>query len=94
MRKLKLWNGCDWNSRGGTLYVCAYSWKDALDLANQAYRSIKGLVDRPDVAAFSMNYLKTYWCRGTWGTSMKGIVPVRGVWWSKKDFGVNPERLI
>ena len=89
-RKLKLFNGGDWACRGGHLYVCAYSQQDAVDLANQAYRKIKGYEDRPDICPFTIGHVRVYWAKGCWGNPMAGIVPERGVWWRKQAYG--PDR--
>jgi len=87
MKKLKLFNGRDWECRGGHLYVAAYSTKDAAELASAAYRKIKGYEDRPDIEATSVHEVRTYWNKGCWGNPMEGVVPERGVWWTPKEYG-------
>jgi len=96
-RKLKIWNGRDWDCRGGHLFVCAYSVKDAVDLSNQAYRKIKGLESREDIRVTTAGEIKTYWSAGCWGLDMKGVVPERGMWWGKPNgMGMyeKPERIL
>lgn len=98
MRKLKIFNGRDWDCRGGHLYIAAYSIQDAADLANEAYRKLNGYTDRPDITPTSAGEIRTYWSKGCWGNAMDGITPERGVWWVKKSYGPDasgkPERLI
>jgi len=94
MRKLKIWNGRDWESRGH-IYVAAYSVRDAVDVANEAYRKVKGYTDRPDIRPFTANEVRVYWHKGCWGRSMDGIEPERGVWWQEKPYsGDKPVRVI
>lgn len=93
IRKLKLWNGRDWDCRGH-LYVCAYSQKDAVDLLNQAYRKIRGYENRPDINPTTLCEIRKYWNSKGWGRSMDGITPERGVWWSKEARLENPQRII
>lgn len=95
VKKIKIWNGRDWDCRGH-LYVGAYSQKDAVAIANEAYRKIKGLEDRPDINPISLSEVRDYWSPGCWGISMDGVTPERGVWWSKqRTFGEEkPVRII
>ena len=98
MKKLKLFNGGDWNARGGHLYVAAYSVKDAVDLVNEAYRKLKGHADRPDIAPQTVYDFNVYWHKNAWGNQMSGITPERGVWWVEQEFGPGsgekPKRLL
>jgi len=98
MRKLKLFNGRDWDCRGGHLYVAAYSEKDACDLSNEAYRRLKGYTDRPDIKATTLNEVRNYWSKGCWGDRMIGITPERGLWWVEQNYGSKssgaPRRLV
>ena len=97
MKKLKIWNGGDWDSKGGHLYVAAYSQKDAADLASEAYRKVRGYTDRPDLKMIGISEIRTYWSPNCWGNAMDGITPERGVWWAKGDkFGRcgKPERIL
>ena len=87
MKKLKIFNGRDWKCRGGHLYVAAYSVKDAAELSSAAYRKINNIEDRLDFSITSISEVNVYWSKGCWGTTMKGIVPERGVWWQKKSHG-------
>ena len=94
MRKLKLFNGRDWDCRGGHLYVAAYSMADAARLASEAYQKL-----HPGITweATSISEVKVYWSKGQWGTSMSGVEPERGVWWGKAIQGGwagKPERII
>lgn len=91
MKKLKLFNGRDWECRGGHLYVAAYSVKDAAELSSAAYRKINGLEDRTDIAATTISEVNVYWSKGCWGNDMNSITPERGVWWVKKSYGATPE---
>lgn len=90
-RKLKLFNGRDWDSRGGHLYIAAFSQTDCADLCNQAYRKIRGYENRLDIAPTSLNEIRTYFSKGCWGSPMDGITPERGVWWTPKKFGSESE---
>ena len=85
MKKLKIWNGGDWDHRGGHVFVCAHSVKDAAELICEAYKKIKGYVDRPDIKIVSEGEIRTYYSAGCWGNSMEGVVPERGVWWIKSN---------
>lgn len=96
MRKLKLFNGRDWDCRGH-LYVAAYSVKDAVELINAAYRKVNHLENRLDVNPTSLNEVNTYYSKGCWGNPMDGVVPERGVWRSKNVRGGlegKPERVL
>lgn len=91
-RKIKLFNGGDWDHKGGHLYVGAWSIKDAVDLINQACRKIKNYD-----GSFTAHEIQVYWSKGCWGTSMTGVVPERGVWWAREIGGGHagkPERII
>jgi hypothetical protein len=74
-KKLKVWNGGDWGHRGGHIFICAYSWQDAVDLANEACKKVQG-----HGGSFTLGYARTYWHAGCWGNSMDGVTPERGVW--------------
>lgn len=87
MKKLKLFNGRDWECRGGHLYVAAYSVRDAAELSSAAYRKTIGLEDRLDIVKTSISEVNVYWHKGCWGSSMEGINPERGVWWVRKNYG-------
>jgi hypothetical protein len=90
-KKLKIWNGSDWDYEGGHLYVAAYSGQDAINLVNEAYRKLKGYTDRPDIKALKSSYFRTYWSPNCWGNDMDGITPERGVWWTPKKRGSDKE---
>jgi len=95
MKKLKLFNGRDWDCCGGHLYVAAYSIKDAAELASAAYRKIKGLENRPDIKMTTISEINVYWHKGCWGNNMNGISPERGVWWTEKEYGTpKPVRIL
>jgi len=97
MKKLKLFNGRDWEHRGGHLYVAAHSLQDASILISEAYCKVRGLVDRPDIRIMPTSYLREYWFKGCWGTDMDGITPERGVWWGKSNghgMSEKPERIL
>ena len=86
MKTLKTWNGQDWQSKGGHLYVAAYSLADAVRLVNEAYRKISGCEDRLDINNNpSIGFARTMWSPNCWGNAMNGITPERGVWHQKKD---------
>lgn len=95
MRKLKIFNGRDWHCRG-SLYIAAYSLKDAVDLVNAAYRKINGYEDRLDIHPTTICEAQKYWHKDCWGVPMNGVTPERGVWWTKEKFGQEskPERII
>lgn len=97
-KKLKLFNGGDWSSRGGHLYVAAYSQQDAVNLMNLAYRRMRGYPDDADQGSTTLNTLQVYWSKGCWGNRMEGITPERGVWWTENDWGPKckepPRRLV
>jgi len=92
VKTVKKFNGGDWTHRGGNLYVGAYSIQDACDQVNEAYRKLKGYVDRPDILALTPGVLRTYWCQGCWGSAMDGIPLERGVWWAQKAQGMTTEK--
>lgn len=93
-----MFNGSDWECRGGHLYVAGYSLADAVRLVNEAYRRLNGHTDRPDINPISEHFARVYWNKGCWGVKMDGIVPERGVWWMEQDFGPKsgeaPRRLV
>jgi hypothetical protein len=78
-KQLKLWNGrCygvvprnQWKRDGhvGHVYVAAYSANDVRRLCREL-----GLGDP------GAHEIKVYWNKGSWGNSMAGITPERGVW--------------
>lgn len=62
MKKLRIWNGRDWDRRGGHLYICAYSVADAARLYHEARNKIRGTnfpIDKTDVARTSRE-IKVY----------------------------------
>lgn len=85
MKKLKIWNGGDWEHSGGHVFVCAHSVKDAAELISEAYRKIKGYADRPDINIVSVGQIRNYYHSDCWGNSMEGVIRERGVWWAKSD---------
>ena len=91
MKALKLFNGRDWDCRGGHLYVAAYSIKDCAKLASEAYREVEGLEDRPEIEVVTVNEIRVYWSKGCWGNSMNGIAVERGVWWTPQEHGPDKE---
>ena len=97
MKALKLFNGGDWDHRGGHLFIAAHSVKDCVDLVNSAYRKLKGYEDRLDIKICSVNEVNKYYHKDCWGNSMDNVTPDRGVWWAK-DNGAGrhgkPERVI
>lgn len=96
-RKLKLFNGRDWDGRGGHLYIAASSQADCVNLCNEAYRKIKGYDIVSHVCPFTLNEIRTYFSKDCWGNSMEWITPERGVWWTPKQYGPNsesPKRII
>lgn len=86
MRKLKIFNGGDWDHQGGHLFVAAHSLQDASNLISEAYRKIRGLQDRTDIRIMPVNFLRVYWAKDCWGNAMDGITPERGVWWGEKQW--------
>ena len=98
-KKLRLWNGRDWDCRGGHLYIAAYSVADAARLYYAAMNKILGIappMNKLDIARISRE-IKVYFNPNCWGKSMNGITPERGIWHGKSNgFGVEcrPERII
>lgn len=92
MKTLKLYNGGDWKSEGGHLYVAAYSQKDCCDLVNEAYRKIQGYQNRPDIVCLTLSSMRIYWASGCWGAGMNGVPVERGVWWLKA-WNAKPEKI-
>jgi hypothetical protein len=73
-KKLKLWNG-RMSPPYEHGYVAAYSRADAIRVFTEATGySSRGMDSE----------LKVYWHQGSWGTSMTGIKPERGLWASLK----------
>ena len=93
MKKLKIFNGSDWNYQGGHIYVAGYSQQDAVNLINEAYRKVHNFIDRPDICPIKLGYFREYFSKDCWGNSMKGITPKRGVWHTKAQWD-KPERII
>lgn len=91
MKPLKIWNGSDWNYRGGRLYVAANSVSDAVRLSNAAYRKMRGLENRLDVNPTTVGEVKKYWHAGCWGDYMNDVTPERGVWHVRDEYGATPE---
>ena len=93
MKKLRLYNGGDWDHRGGHLYIAAYSVKDAVAITNEAHGKV-----RKNPHGMTEYWFNTYFYKGAWGRRMDGIVPERGVWWVRQDYGPGckekPERLL
>jgi len=93
VKKLRLYNGADWDHRGGHLYIAAYSVKDVVVLAYEAELKVKGHGRR-----FTEYWFNTYFNKGTWGNRMNGITPERGVWWVRQEYGPGckekPQRLL
>lgn len=67
IRTLKLFNG-RWDGRKLHGNICAYTKKQAVELAHKAGQH-----------GFSLNELNTYWSK-CWGDDMAGISPEVGVW--------------
>lgn len=91
-RKLKLWNGRDYDCKGH-LYVAGFSQQDCADLCNEAYRKENGYKGRPDITPYSLYEIKTMWSPGCWGNNMDGITPERGVWLQQDGKGI-PRRIL
>ena len=97
MKALKLFNGRDWDCRGGHLFIAAHSVKDCAELVSAAYRKVEGLENRLDCKICSVSEVNNYYSKGCWGNSMEGIVPERGVWWGKPNGcggHEKPERIV
>ena len=93
MKKLKLFNGGDWDHRGGHLYVAAHSWQDVSDLISEAYCKVQGREKCLDIRLMPVHYLRVYWSKDCWGNAMDGITPERGVWWGKSNGRGNSEKV-
>ena len=74
-KKLKLFNGSDWEHRGGHLFIAAHSLADAVRLANEARAKATGIS-----GGISVSYAREYWSKGCWGKTMNDVTPERGVW--------------
>ena len=99
-KELKLFNGGDWESQGGHLYVAAFSVIDAARLVVRAEIKIKGLnidpLDKLLVGRVARD-IKVYFAKNCWGNPMDGITPERGVWWAKAipgGWAGKPERIL
>lgn len=94
-KQLKVWNGGDWGHRGGHLYVCAHSAKEAAELLSRAYRT-QHPDTRADYDAYAAWHMKDF--SPCWGNHMNGIVPEMGVWWCRPVangwHADKPERLV
>jgi hypothetical protein len=76
-RQLKIWNGR--GHRGydkGSLYVAAYSRKQAAELINKATG-----------AFITSREIKVYYCEGAWGNSMKDVIPIEPCVYGQKTWG-------
>ena len=83
-RQIKLFNGGDWNRRGGHLYIGAWSRADAARLYCVAVgHDVRGIY----------NHMTTHWSLDCWGQAMSGVAPERGVWWHP-DRAVTVIRLV
>lgn len=58
-------------------YVAAYSQEDC-----------RRVIAEYSGAAPSVGEIRDYWSKGTWGDSMKGVVPERGLWIRFGDHGL------
>lgn|SRR3990167_477676 len=78
MRKLRIWNGrilsCGEFPRGGHLYICAYSQKDAVALCNEYFGG-----------GYTLHEARHYWNPECWGNSMEGVSIERGLWIQKNN---------
>jgi hypothetical protein len=86
-KKLKIANIGDWSHRGGHLYVAGTSQKDMVVLLEQARCKVSGKEYDPSYHQTNIGEFRTYSSMGCWGNAMNGVVPERGVWWSKKENG-------
>ena len=68
MRKLRLFNGPDWDHSGGKLFVAAFNQKDAVELVNLAHDKAQGYNGN-----FTVGHMRKYWNQGLWGDSMEGV---------------------
>jgi hypothetical protein len=69
LKKLKIWNGRG-DGRGGHLYICATSQRQAVALVNQSGFGY----------GMSLSELRDYYAEGCWGVAMNDITPEIGVW--------------
>lgn len=93
MKTLRCWNGRGFNSRGDTLYVAAYSRRDAARLlaaaAMKHWRTGRQ-ADAYEIGTWDRD-LKNYFSE-CWGNSMAGIQPKRGVWY-QLNYSAKPRKL-
>lgn len=94
-KKIRLYNGPDWvvGRNRGRLFVGAHNAKDAVALANEAYRKVTG----KDWDFLNLYWFDLYWFKGLWGGSMAAITPERGVWREEEydtGRGLPPKRIL
>jgi len=84
-KQLKIWNGTVWSGdyKYGSVYVAAYSMKQAVELINKALGTY-----------MSPSIIKNYYHKGCWGRAMDGIVPTEPCVYASKEFRGKPEKLI
>jgi hypothetical protein len=85
MKKLRIWNGRNYNYPYGHMYIAAYSVEDAVRLLTELHgHEPRGI--RAEI--------RNYWSPNCWGIVMDGITPERGIWVTDKDNDMKPKRLI
>ena len=98
-KKLILMNGRGFKCNGDHLYIGAYSVADASRLMTEAYAKLLWTreMDADEKKFYTGRFsrdVKEYFSKGSWGTSMEGVNPERGVWYAEKGYLVKPVRLI
>jgi hypothetical protein len=77
-KTIKIWNGTDFNNRGGRIYIAAYTLKQAIEMVNKAF-------GKNERSGYTYAIAKRYWVENCWGNPMNGILPAVGVWHQEKN---------
>ncbi len=95
MKKLKLFNGNDWEHQNGKIYIAAHSRAEAARLYLDVYKKVKNFewnYDKKDIER-QCRYMKDYFHDDCWGNAMDGITPELGLWHSA-DGREKPIRIV
>lgn len=98
-KPLKLWNGRGDYRRYERIWICAPTKIDAARMLAQAahpevFKTRGGTPEWESFVGISYREISVYYGK-SWGTSMDGVTPERGVWATKlKDTFGKPERIL
>lgn len=84
-KQLKIWNGRSPKHNGGTVYVAAYSIKQAGEITEKALGLWKGAV--------SYSEITKYWHNGAWGNSMDGVTPTEPCVYLQEGYNKTPNKI-